>query len=124
MPHDHGHILATHCKASPEDVERAVKEAARAKKEWENTPWTERAAVMLKIAELFTTEYRDLLLASTMLGQSKNVFQAQIDAVAEAADFIRFTWPTLPPYTPNSHVWTGTVSTGWSTALSKASFLR
>ncbi|MPL98166.1 1-pyrroline-5-carboxylate dehydrogenase 1 [bioreactor metagenome] len=90
MPHDHGHVLATHCKASPADVERAVKEAARAKKEWENTPWTERAAVMLKIAELFTTEYRDLLLASTMLGQSKNVFQAQIDAVAEAADFIRF----------------------------------
>lgn len=90
MPHDHRHVLATYHKASAKDVEEAVDEALKARRKWENTPWTDRAAVMLKIAELISTKYRYLLLAATMLGQSKNVFQAEIDAVAEAADFLRF----------------------------------
>ena len=90
MPHCHGHVLATYHKAGREDVERAVARALEARRLWENTSWTDRAAVMLKIAELICGKYRNTLLAATMAGQSKNAYQAEIDAVAESADFLRF----------------------------------
>ena len=80
MPHAHGHVLATMHKATRKDVEAAVVAARRAWKEWAAWPWEHRAAVLLKAAELLTTTQRNTLLAATMLGQSKTVYQAEIDA--------------------------------------------
>ncbi|MDR2292620.1 MAG: L-glutamate gamma-semialdehyde dehydrogenase [Prevotellaceae bacterium] len=90
MPHDHSHVLATYHKASKETVEMAINAAVEARKTWSNLPWTERAAVSLKIAELISKKYRYLLSAATMLGQSKNPYQAEIDCPCEAIDFLRF----------------------------------
>jgi 1-pyrroline-5-carboxylate dehydrogenase len=80
MPHDHGHLLGQYHKATPELVEKAVEAAKAAQREWGSWPWEDRAAVMLKAAELLTTSWRDTLNAATMLGQSKTVFQAEIDS--------------------------------------------
>jgi 1-pyrroline-5-carboxylate dehydrogenase len=90
MPHDHAHVLADWHKASREHVEQAVKAANDAHQEWANWSWEDRAAVFLKAAELLATTHRATLNASTMLGQSKTVFQAEIDAAAEMIDFWRF----------------------------------
>jgi 1-pyrroline-5-carboxylate dehydrogenase len=90
MPHDHNHVLATYHKATKETVEMAINAALEAKKAWANLPWTERAAVSLKIAELLSKKYRHVLNAATMLGQSKNPYQAEIDCPCEAIDFLRF----------------------------------
>ncbi|MDR0420128.1 MAG: L-glutamate gamma-semialdehyde dehydrogenase [Prevotellaceae bacterium] len=90
MPHDHSHVLAIYHKATKETVEMAINAALEAKKAWANLPWTERAAVSLKIAELISKKYRYLLSAATMLGQSKNPYQAEIDCPCEAIDFLRF----------------------------------
>jgi len=90
MPHDHGHVLADWHRASREHVLQAVDAAAAARREWARWPWEERAAVFLKAAELLATTWRDTLNASTMLGQSKTVFQAEIDAACELIDFWRF----------------------------------
>lgn len=90
MPHDHGHVLATYHKAGPEETQRAIKAAMKAKEEWANLPWSERNAVMLRVAELVSRKYRHLLNAATMLGQGKNVFQAEIDSAAEVIDYLRF----------------------------------
>ncbi|MDR1348498.1 MAG: L-glutamate gamma-semialdehyde dehydrogenase [Prevotellaceae bacterium] len=90
MPHDHNHVLATYHKATKETVEMAINAAMEAKKAWASLPWTERAAVSLKIAELISKKYRYLLNAATMLGQSKNPYQAEIDCPCEAIDFLRF----------------------------------
>jgi 1-pyrroline-5-carboxylate dehydrogenase len=90
MPHDHRHVLADWHKASREHVERAIRAAAEAHREWSNWPWEDRAAVLLKAAELLTTTWRATLNAATMLGQSKTVFQAEIDAACETIDFYRF----------------------------------
>ncbi|MCG6927841.1 MAG: L-glutamate gamma-semialdehyde dehydrogenase [Acidobacteria bacterium] len=90
MPHDHGHVLADWHRASPEHVLQAVDAAAAARHEWARWPWEERAAVFLKAAELLATTWRDTLNAATMLGQSKTVFQAEIDAACELIDFWRF----------------------------------
>lgn len=68
----------------------AIDAAMKAHKDWSELPWVERASVMLRVAELFTTKYRYLLNASVMLGQSKNPFQAEIDAPCELIDFLRF----------------------------------
>ena len=62
----------------------------KAHKEWSELPWVERASVMLRVAELLSTKYRYILNASVMLGQSKNPFQAEIDAPCELIDFLRF----------------------------------
>ncbi|HCL79319.1 MAG TPA: 1-pyrroline-5-carboxylate dehydrogenase [Synergistaceae bacterium] len=90
MPHDHGHVLATYHKAGPAEVELAIEAALAAKERWAALPWEHRAAVMLRVAELVSTKYRFALSAATMMGQSKNVHQSEIDAVAETADFLRF----------------------------------
>ncbi len=90
MPHDHHHVLATYHKAGEKEVKMAVDAAMKAHRQWSELPWIERASVMLRVAELFTTKYRYLLNASVMLGQSKNPFQAEIDAPCELIDFLRY----------------------------------
>ncbi|WP_315264544.1 L-glutamate gamma-semialdehyde dehydrogenase [Tannerella forsythia] len=90
MPHDHRHVLATYHKAGEKEVQMAVDAAMKAHREWSELPWVERASVMLRVAELFATKYRYLLNASVMLGQSKNPFQAEIDAPCELIDFLRY----------------------------------
>lgn len=90
MPHDHQHVLAKYHKAGEKEVKMAIDAALEAKKEWEKTPWVERASIAKKIAELISTKYRYLINAATMLGQSKTPHQAEIEAVCEASDFHRF----------------------------------
>ncbi len=90
MPHDHAHILGRYHKAGAAEVNQAADAAAAAWKEWGSMPWNSRAAIMLKAAELLTGPYRQVLNASTMLGQSKNAFQAEIDSACELIDFWRF----------------------------------
>lgn len=89
-PHDHGHVLATYHKAGPKEITMAAESAARAWKEWSEWPWVDRAAVFLKAAELLVDPYRNILNAATMLGQSKNTYQAEIDSACETIDFFRF----------------------------------
>src|SRR5262245_46941641 len=90
MPHDHGHVLGEYHKASEQHVLMAVDAALAARQEWASWSFDDRAAVILKAAELLTTSWRDTLNAATMLGQSKTAFQAEIDAATEIIDFWRF----------------------------------
>jgi len=90
MPHDHQHVLADWHKASTKHVEMAIDAARQAHYEWSNWPWEDRVAVFLKAAELLATTWRSTLNAATMLGQSKTVFQAEIDSACELIDFWRF----------------------------------
>ena len=89
MPHDHRHVLATYHKAGEKEVQMAIDAAMKAHHDWSMLPWEERAMVMLRAAELFATKYRYLLNAAVMLGQSKNPFQAEIDAPCELIDLQR-----------------------------------
>jgi 1-pyrroline-5-carboxylate dehydrogenase len=89
-PHDHGlHLSTVHAARQPE-VSAAIDAALEAKEEWAATPFEERAAVLLKAADLIAGPHRDTLNAATMLGQSKTVWQAEIDAACELIDFLRF----------------------------------
>ena len=90
MPHNHRHVLGEWHAAGPEHVQQAIAAAAEAHREWASWPWHERAAVILRAAELLNTTWRATMNAATMLGQSKNAFQAEIDAAAEMVDFWRF----------------------------------
>lgn len=90
MPHDHHHVLANYHMAGPEEIRRAIKAASEARFIWESFSWVERLSITLKIADLLSKKYRPLINAATMLGQSKNAYQAEIDAACETADFIRF----------------------------------
>jgi 1-pyrroline-5-carboxylate dehydrogenase len=90
MPHDHGHVLGQWHRARRQDVEAAIAAASEAHREWAAWSWEDRAAVFLKAAELLATTWRSTLNAATMLGQSKTVFQAEIDAACELIDFWRF----------------------------------
>ncbi|MEE4176502.1 MAG: L-glutamate gamma-semialdehyde dehydrogenase [Bacteroides sp.] len=90
MPHKHGHVLATYHMAGEKEVLMAIEAALEAHKQWQVMSWVERASINLKIAELIANKYRHVMNAATMLGQSKNVFQSEIDAVCETIDFIRF----------------------------------
>ena len=90
MPHDHGHVLATYHKAGPEEIKKAIQASQEAHKEWASWPWEDRAAIFLKAGELLATSWRARVNAATMLGQSKTVHQAEIDAAAELVDFFRF----------------------------------
>jgi 1-pyrroline-5-carboxylate dehydrogenase len=90
MPHNHRHVLADWHKASAKHVEQAIQAAAKAREEWANWAWEDRAAVLLKAAELLATTERATLNAATMLGQSKTVYQAEIDSACELIDFWRF----------------------------------
>ncbi len=89
-PHDHKHTVGYYHTAEKEHIENAVTVAMKARKKWAATPWQDRAAIFLKAAELLAGPYRAKLNASTMIGQSKNVFQAEIDAACELIDFFRF----------------------------------
>ncbi len=89
-PHDHGRVLAQVHQAGKKEVEQAIAAATEAWREWSETPWETRAAVLLKAADLLAGPWRDTVNAATMLGQSKTVFQAEIDSACELIDFWRF----------------------------------
>jgi 1-pyrroline-5-carboxylate dehydrogenase len=90
MPHDHAHVLGTYHRASTKHVEQAIAAAKRASADWSNWAWEDRAAVFLRAAELLATTWRSTINATTMLGQSKTVYQAEIDSACELIDFWRF----------------------------------
>lgn len=90
MPSNHKHVLATYHKAGEKEINMAIEAALEAREKWESMSWVERASIMAKAAELISTKYRYVMNASTMLGQNKNVFQAEIDAVCEVTDFLRY----------------------------------
>jgi len=89
-PHDHQHILGYFHEGDASHVEQAINAAMGAKFAWESMEWEQRAAIFLKAADLLAGPYRAKINAATMLGQSKNVFQAEIDAACEFIDFLRF----------------------------------
>lgn len=89
-PHDHQHILGYYYQGDESHVELAVNAALGAKPAWENLSWEHRASIFLKAADLLAGPYRAKMNAATMLGQSKNVFQSEIDGVCELVDFLRF----------------------------------
>lgn len=89
-PHDHAHVLGTGADATREDAKGAVEAALRAAPAWRDLPFDERAAVLLRAADLLCGPWRDRVNAATMLGQSKTCYQAEIDAACELADFWRF----------------------------------
>jgi len=89
-PHDHKHVLGHFHEGDSSHVEQAVNAALGAKEAWANMSWEHRASIFLKAAELLAGPYRSKINASTMLGQSKNAFQAEIDAACEFIDFLKF----------------------------------
>ena len=89
-PHNHQHVIGQYSRGDASHVQQAIDAAMTAKRDWENTSWEHRAAIFLKAADLLSGPWRAKMNASTMLAQSKNVFQSEIDAVAELADFFRF----------------------------------
>ena len=90
MPHDKDHVLATVHNGNAEHVERAINAAAEAWEDWHRAPWEDRAAVFFRAAELLRGPWRATLNAATMLGQSKTIHQAEIDAACELIDFWQF----------------------------------
>ncbi|MCR9012981.1 L-glutamate gamma-semialdehyde dehydrogenase [Gabonibacter chumensis] len=89
-PHDHKHLLGHYHQGDASHVQMAIEAALKAKPAWEKMGWESRAAIFLKAADLLTGPYRQKMNAVTMLGQSKNAFQAEIDCVCELADFFRY----------------------------------
>jgi 1-pyrroline-5-carboxylate dehydrogenase len=89
-PHDHKHVIATYHEGDASHVHAAIDAALAAKEQWENLPWEQRAAIFLKAADLLAGPYRARINAATMLGQSKNAYQAEIDAACEFIDFLRY----------------------------------
>lgn len=89
-PHDHKHIVGTYHLAEKSHVEKAISAALEARKKWSQMPWEHRAAIFLKAAELIAGPYRARINAATMIAQSKNIFQAEIDASCELIDFLRY----------------------------------
>src|SRR4029077_18007273 len=90
MPHAHAHVLAEYHSARPEHVQQAIAASNAARREWAAWPWEDRAAVLLRAAEMLATSWRSTVHAATMLGQSKTAMQAEIDAASEMIDFWRF----------------------------------
>ncbi|MCF8415337.1 MAG: L-glutamate gamma-semialdehyde dehydrogenase [Crocinitomicaceae bacterium] len=89
-PHDHQKVLGHYNVGDATHVQEAIDSALAAKAAWANLPWEDRAAIFLKAADLLAGPFRDKMNAATMLAQSKNVFQTEIDAVCELVDFFRF----------------------------------
>jgi len=89
-PCDHSHVLAEYSIAGEEELKLAIDESMKAKEKWYNMPFEHRAAIFLKAAELLAGPWRQKLNAATMLGQSKTVYQAEIDSACEMIDFLRF----------------------------------
>ena len=88
-PHDHKKIVGSYSICNSSHVEKAINSALTIKDQWTNTPWEERAAIFLKAAELIAGPYRSKINAATMIGQSKTIFQAEIDAACELVDFLK-----------------------------------
>ncbi|HTN19255.1 MAG TPA: L-glutamate gamma-semialdehyde dehydrogenase [Pelobium sp.] len=110
-PHLHQHILGYFNYGDKSHVQEAISAALSAKADWENLPWEHRASIFLKAADLIATKYRYEINAATMLGQSKNAFQAEIDSACEIIDFLRFNvsymaeiYAQQPPISPEG-VW-------------------
>lgn len=89
LPAEHATVFTNYPLATKEQTTAAIESALKAKREWEDTPFVDRASIFLKAAELVTGKYRYDLIAATMLGQGKNIWQGEIDAAAELADFFR-----------------------------------
>ena len=90
VPHDHGHVLARYHLAGKKEVQMAIDAALKAREQWAAMPWQDRAAIFNRAADLLRTSWRTTLNAATMLGQSKNAMQAEIDAACELIDFLNF----------------------------------
>lgn len=90
FPHDHKHNAGLYHKAEAKHVQQAIDAAMAAHKEWSGLDWVERSLIMLRVAELISGKYRALMNATTMLGQGKNIFQAEIDSACETIDFLRY----------------------------------
>lgn len=110
-PHDHQHVLGHYHRGNRQHVEQAIDAALAAKADWENLSWEHRASIFLKAADLIAGPYRYKLNAATMLGQSKNAYQAEIDSACEIIDFLRFNvqymseiYGQQPPVSPRG-VW-------------------
>lgn len=110
-PHDIHHKIGQFHRGNASHVQKAIDAALAAKSDWENMVWEQRAAIFLKAAELMSTKYRYLVNASTMLAQSKNAYQSEIDSVCEMVDFLRFNvqymseiYADQPPINPKG-VW-------------------
>ena len=89
-PHDHKHIIGQYSLAEKKHVEMSIENALAAKSKWANLPWNHRVAIFLKAAELLAGPYRARINAATMIAQSKNVYQAEIDAACELIDFFKY----------------------------------
>jgi len=89
-PHDHQHIVGSYHLAEKSHIENAIANALESRTAWANMAWEQRAAIFLKAAELIAGPYRAKINAATMIGQSKNIHQAEIDAACELIDFLRF----------------------------------
>ena len=104
-PHDHQHLLGHYHQGGEKEVKMAIDAALKARNSWAAFPWEQRAAIFLKAADLLSGPYRLKMNAATMLGQSKNIFQAEIDAACELTDFLRFNvkfMTDLYKFQPNS----------------------
>jgi 1-pyrroline-5-carboxylate dehydrogenase len=89
-PHDHQHVVGTYHLAEKTHIEKAIANALESRTAWANMAWEQRAAIFLKAAELIAGPYRARINAATMIAQSKNIHQAEIDASCELIDFLRF----------------------------------
>jgi 1-pyrroline-5-carboxylate dehydrogenase len=89
-PHDHKHVIGKYHRGNKEHVQKAIDSALAAKSKWERMSWEHRVSIFLKAADLISGPYRTEMNAATMLAQSKNAYQSEIDAVAEIIDFLRF----------------------------------
>lgn len=89
-PHDHQHVVGTYHLAEKKHIDQAITAALEARKKWSQMAWEQRAAIFLKAAELIAGPYRARINAATMIAQSKNIFQAEIDASCELIDFLRY----------------------------------
>ncbi len=89
-PHDHQHVVGVYHRASEMHVRQAIDAALKARQKWADMPWEQRVSIFLKAADLISGPYRAKMNAATMINQSKTIHQAEIDAVAELADFWRF----------------------------------
>ncbi|KAJ2385745.1 1-pyrroline-5-carboxylate dehydrogenase, partial [Coemansia sp. RSA 2559] len=89
-PGNKSQVLCTYENAGPQEVEAAIEGTLAAKSKWESMPISDRQAIFLRAADLIATKHRYRLMAASMLGQGKNIWQAEIDAATESADFLRF----------------------------------
>jgi 1-pyrroline-5-carboxylate dehydrogenase len=90
LPHDHGTVVGTYHKAGEKEVQEAIAASLKAHRQWAEMDWQDRASIFLRAADILAGPWRSLLNAASMLCQSKNVFQAEVDAACEFIDFLRF----------------------------------